>query len=109
METGNPEKLTVLLELLGFSMSEFFNEDGSLKSHVELAKNADGSHRSLPYTLADYHHQLTNGFKFVPPSERFALFVQLMSGDADAAPIHRFIFNFLLAIVGSINAGEATH
>ena len=31
---------------------------------------------------------------------RFALFVQLLS------PVRRFIWNFLLAIVGSINPGE---
>lgn len=32
----NPEKATALLELLGLSMGEFFHEDGSLQSHVEI-------------------------------------------------------------------------
>jgi hypothetical protein len=100
--TPDPEKLPALLELLGFSMEEFFNDDGSLKSHVELAART----RSLPYTLEDYHYQLTKLFAHMPPAKRFALFVQALSDDGESEPIHRLMFNFLLAIVGSIDAGR---
>jgi len=108
--TGDPETLPALLGVLGFSMSEFFNDDGTLKSHFELAHNGSREHRSLPYTLADYHYHVTELFRKMPPAERFAMFVQVLAEDPGVpepiGPLRRIIWNFLLAIVSSINAGQ---
>jgi hypothetical protein len=98
----DPEKLPALLAILGFSMSDFFNDDGSLKSHLDLT---GAGKYSLPYTLADYHHQLTNVMRQMAPAERFALLVELMCGDGDP-PIHGLVYRFLIAVVGSIDAGR---
>jgi hypothetical protein len=99
----DPGKLTALLAFLGFSMSDFFHDDGSLKSQLELRGRG-----SLPFTLADYHHQLTHCFKLWPPSERFAVFVEMQSQSNDddiPSRVRLLLRNFLRAIVGSIDAG----
>src|ERR1017187_8875287 len=99
-EMFDPERLTKVFKLLGFSMKEFFNDDGSLKSLVEDIS------RPLPFSFADYYYQLTVGLAELPPAERFHDFLQILFfGTENIDPeqaVPRFIYQILMATIRSI-------